>query len=344
MQKQKNAQNRNILESRERKPDPRSLCPILSMMEQSIAISQVRLGGVMTIVLKSRCVHAALLFALFSGLAQCGAQSVKYNDSYTVQGFSQPARISAVASPVPGIVDSLAVREGQSVARGECLLKLDDSVQHTKVELARVAKDSQGELKTAQAELRANLTRLERIEALATRKHATSVELLQAEELVAISRASVQRATDRLAQQEADYARLLAESARFTITAPFAGVVVEFAKEAGEYVGPGDAAVCTLADLNTLVVEFLVPGQYRHNLDVDDEVNVFFTIAKREVPGQIRFISPYPNGETNTYTVKVRVDNRDGELKAGERCQLEGLNEFQESFDIRQATNVTMRN
>lgn len=254
------------------------------------------------------------------------AQSAKFHDRYTLQGFSQPLRVSAVASATPGIVESRGFREGDWVRRGECLLKLDSSVHDARLELARVTKDSLGDLETAKAELAADQTRLQRIRNLVERQHATQNELLQAEEIVAVSLANLRRSQDSLAQQEADFARLQAESKQYSVLAPFEGVIVEFTKREGEYVGPGEFAVCTLADLSTLLVEFLVPGHYRHNFQIDDQVEVFFTVAGRDVPGTVQYISPFPNGETNTYTVKVRVDNADGTLNAGERCRLDGHN------------------
>ena len=266
-------------------------------------------------------VAVAALLALNS--APVGAQTAEYNDAYTIQGFSQPNRMSDVASQTAGIVNSLNADEGDAVRRGECLVQLDRAVHDQKLELARIAKDSRGELENAEAELAAKTSRLERLSALASRNHATPVELMQAEEDLAIARASIQRAQDRLDQQTADYARLQAESAQFCIVAPFDGVIIDFAKEVGEYVGPGENTVCTIAELKTLSVEFLLPRHYRGNLNVNDSVDVLFTVSGQTVVGTIHYISPFPNGETNTFTVKARVDNSVGELSAGERCQLQ---------------------
>lgn len=265
---------------------------------------------------------AALLVAALSG-TNAQAQTAKYNDAYTIQGFSQPNRISQVASPTVGIVHRLQVREGDHVRKGDQLVLLDCSVHNEKLELARVGKESLGELQNAEAELAAKKTRLERLQALADRNHATPVELLQAHEDLAIAYTNVRRAKDRLAQQAAEYNRLLVESKQFIIEAPFDGVVVEFGKEVGEYVGPSDAIVCTLAELDTLCVEFLLPRHYRGNLNVGDQVQVVFTISDQTTTGTIDYISPFPNGETNTFTVKTHVDNSNGSLSAGERCQLQ---------------------
>jgi membrane fusion protein (multidrug efflux system) len=264
----------------------------------------------------------AVVILLSLAAAPGFAQTATYHDAYTIQGFSQPGRISQVASSTTGILHSLAVNEGDRVLKGECLVRLDRRVHDQKLELARVAKDSVGDLQSAEAELAAKSARLTRLNELSNRNHATAVELMQAQEDVAIARANILRVKDRLAQAAADHARLLAESEQHCIAAPFDGVVVEFTKEAGEYVGPGEAVVCTIAELDALSVEFLLPRHYRTNFNVGDQVDVVFTISGQTVEGIIQYISPFPNGETNTFMVKARVDNSSGQLMAGERCQL----------------------
>lgn len=283
------------------------------------------------------------LVALFAFPQSVGAQTITYNEKYTIQGFSQPARISALAAPISGIMQSRLVREGDRVHAGDCLIQLDSRTHNAKVEFARVTKDATGELEIAVAELDAKQTRFDRLTGLAERNHATAVELLQATEDVAIARARVRRAQDRLAQQQAEYDRLLAESEQYCVKAPFDGIVVEFVKQVGEYVGPGDSQICTIVDLDELSVEFLVPRAYRGNLTVGTTVEVVFTAAHRTVPGTINYISPFPNGETSTYKVKASVDNADGTLNAGERCLLQNVSNSSKSIDASTKSQVTSR-
>ncbi|MCA9232970.1 MAG: efflux RND transporter periplasmic adaptor subunit, partial [Planctomycetales bacterium] len=238
-------------------------------------------------------------------------------------GFSQPLRQASLSGATYGIMMSRDVREGEWVHTGDCLVQIDHRVHDERLRLARVASESIGELQVAEAELAASQSRHSRLVELAQRKHATEVELLQAKEELEIARGNVQRAKDRMAQQQAEYARLLAESEQYRVKAPFDGVIVEFHKEVGEYVGPGESIVCTLADTSVLSVEFLVPRVHLASTVLGEEVDVVFTSAKRTVSGKVTYISPFPNGETNTYKVKVRVDNADGQLSAGERCLLE---------------------
>ena len=115
----------------------------------------------------------------------------------------------------------------------------------------------------------------------------------------------------------------MAEAKNYCVRAPFDGVVVAFHKERGEFVGAVDPGVCTIAELSTLSVEFFVPRVYRSSLKKNTLTSVRFVESNQMVQGEIYFISPYPEGDASTYTVKIRVDNRDGMLNAGEPCQLD---------------------
>ncbi|MEM9646152.1 MAG: HlyD family efflux transporter periplasmic adaptor subunit, partial [Planctomycetota bacterium] len=171
----------------------------------------------------------------------------------------------------------------------------------------------------------------------------TDVELRQAKDEFSRALASVQIARDRLEQQQAGYELRLAESEQFCIRAPFDGVVVEFVKQPGEYVGPGESHVCTIANLDVLSVEFLVLRAYRGNLATGKSVEVVFTTSKRTVEGKIKYISPFPNGETGTYKVKALVNNADGSLSAGERCLLKFIDEPGGNDGAAGGARVTLR-
>lgn len=254
-------------------------------------------------------------------------QTARYNDEFAIQGFSQPYRQAAVASPIAGIVSSRDVREGQTVMAGQSVVRLDSAVHDARLESARVAADSKGDVEIAKSELQVRLNRLARLQDLAARSHATQIEISQAQEDATIARASLLRAEERAKQQRAEYLRLLAESEQHKICAPFGGVIVQYEKQIGEYVGPGEATVCTIADLSKLSVEFMLPSHLRERIQVDSKVGVVFTTTGKTHPGMVKFVSPYPRGETQTYTVKVVVDNTEGKLNAGVRCL---LREFKE--------------
>ncbi|WP_197231929.1 hypothetical protein [Novipirellula artificiosorum] len=55
---------------------------------------------------------------------------------------------------------------------------------------------------------------------------------------------------------------------------------------------------------------------------LDHEATILFVDEGRRANGTAYYVSPYPDGETNMYSVKVHVDNFDRSLSAGSRCHL----------------------
>ena len=256
-------------------------------------------------------------------LTSAHAQTTKLDERYGVEGFSQPARLSKVAGKTSGVIVSRDVREGDLVTEGTVLATLDPTIQERRLELARLAMESQGDSEAAIAEERMQTMRFQAISDLIQRGHATEVEFRQAEADLLAAKAAVLRNNERQAQLKADYERYLAEYEQCHIRAPFDGVVLDFQHEVGEYVGPGEPHVCTVAQLTKLSVEFMLPRTLRDLVKVESQVKVHFTVDNTVVDGKVTFISPIPNVETNSYMIKVEVDNAKGELSAGERCLLD---------------------
>jgi len=137
---------------------------------------------------------------------------------------------------------------------------------------------------------------------------------------------AVAEATVRLAQAQADVLR--AQQAKFTLTSPVDGVVLDQALRAGEIAAPA-ATILTLSDLREVTLSVYVPenriGQVRLGQSVQVRVDSF---PDRTFVGQVRRIGDEPEftprnvatqeERLNTfYAVEVRLPNAEGLLKPG---------------------------
>ena len=242
---------------------------------------------------------------------------------FFIDGFSQPRRVSNLACGTNGLIEELVAKEGAQVVKGECLIRLDDELHQQLLEIAKFRAEGVGELEAAEAELKNKHQRLRIIRDLAEQGSATPDELLRTVGDYELALANRKTIKEKMVMRVAEYHKLTLESKNYCVNAPFDGVLVEYLKQKGEFVGPADNAVCVVAELAQLSVEFLVPRRFRNSLSLDSTVEVLFTESQQRVAGVVYYISPFPNGETNTYTVKINVDNSDFKLNAGERCQLE---------------------
>jgi RND family efflux transporter MFP subunit len=255
------------------------------------------------------------------GLAAIGDRLRAADDAPPRQGFSEPYRVINVASAESGTLDVLSVRLGDRVREGQPLASLDMAVHQTLVEIARANKEAEGELVAARAERRVREHRLEKMSELHRSSFASDEELERAQADLDIVRAQVQTAEERREMRELEYAKLQAQLQARTIRAPQDGVITRIFKHRGEYVGPNDPAVFQLVQLDPLAVVFLLPWDEVQDLAVDQKVQVSFLSVKRPVPGTIEFVSPMVEAGSGTVTVRVRVENPDGSLWAGEPCE-----------------------
>jgi RND family efflux transporter MFP subunit len=215
------------------------------------------------------------------------------------------ARTTAlVASEVEGLVETLRVREGRSVRKGQVLAQL----RTTDLELR---------LQAAEASLREAQARLEQAEADLKRNRELHDQGILSESQFGASRSERDAWQGRADQLSAEIARIRLDIERSSVRAPFSGVVVAERCEVGEWVGRGDP-VSELASLHDLEVRVDVPERYFSRLVRGGEATVHFeALDGHEVKGRVEAIIPSANTQARTFPLKVRIANPDGRIGAG---------------------------
>jgi RND family efflux transporter MFP subunit len=249
----------------------------------------------------------SLALAQFGGPAAVRfteAIDLRIRGSIELTGSVESRRASTVASEVAGVVVELSAREGDTVRVGQPLAKL----RQRNILLRFQA--SQGELEEARARLKL---------ATASRQRA---EDLHAEEVLSVQQlddalSEFEAWKGRVAQLEADLARLEDDLARTTIRAPFSGVVVAEHTAQGEWLSAG-GAVAEMVDVTTLELGLEVPEQYFSGLAVGETVEIVFdALAGAQVEGRVRAVIPSADPRARTFPVKVDIPNDAGAIGVG---------------------------
>lgn len=191
---------------------------------------------------------------------------------------------------VEGRLESILVREGQPVAKGTPLFRIDDA--ELRAQVARL-----------EAELDLARQALDRTRELLARDASSQADLEQAE------------ATHRSmrAQLELQQVRL----ARTVVRAPFAGIVGERRVSIGDYVSSA-TPLTTLQTVDPQRVSFEVPE--RHAARLAEGRTVTFRVAAvpgETFTGEVDFVDPSVRGTGRMITVKARVPNPGGRLRPG---------------------------
>jgi RND family efflux transporter MFP subunit len=221
-----------------------------------------------------------------------------------VGGTLEPERAANVRAEVAGTILQTYAEQGERVAAGALLARIDQRA----VEDAYLSAQSQ--LRSAEASLDLARRNAERSEALAKAGAIAQRDLEQARSALAAAEASVADARARLvaAEKTLAYTR---------VRAPIAGVVSERAVSAGDVVQVG-AALYTIVDPTSLRLEGTVPAE--RIAEIRPGAPVPFTVngyPGRTFSGRIDRVNPTADPATRQVRVYVSIPNTDQRLVAG---------------------------
>ena len=166
-------------------------------------------------------------------------------------------------------------------------------------------------------------TRLEKLRILHARGHARREELDRAAADLAITEGNVQAVREELQLKKLEYERIQVQIDRRTVRSPLNRVVITVFKDVGEFVAPTDPVVVEIVQLSPLLATFMMTRVKAEPLSVGQSTAVNLTEIDQQISGVIEFISPATDAESGLVRVKVRIENTDGALHSGERCELQ---------------------
>ena len=209
----------------------------------------------------------------------------------------EPSQKIAVSSPIPGVLEQVLVKRGESVQKGQLLFQLKAGVQAATVKLAAVKADF----------ARRNLDR--------------NTNLYDEEMLSEHERDEIQTES-LLANKELQVAK--EELAMRRIKSPATAIVIDRLNEAGEFIS--NEPVLELAVLNPLYIELLISadkfGQYKKG----DTLNVFVPYSdKDEYHAEVTIVDPTIDPSSATFRVQAVLDNAGFDIPSGVNCQLTPL-------------------
>ncbi len=102
-----------------------------------------------------------------------------------------------------------------------------------------------------------------------------------------------------------------------TVTSPVSGVVSAKDVEVGKIASSQSGSV-TVIDSTTLTAEITVPDKMIGKIKVGQSVPVTINaLDGKKITATIDTVSPAANSKDNSYTVKAKIDNANGDMKAG---------------------------
>ena len=191
---------------------------------------------------------------------------------------------------VPGRISEIGFQEGQRVAKGALLVRLDTAVPDAEVQQAR-------------ANLNLARTKFDRAVDLSKSNFISGQAKDEAENNLKVAEAALQLAEAKFAKME--------------IRAPFSGVIGLRVVSVGDYVKEG-ADLVNLEAIDTLKVDFRVPETYLKQVQVGQSLAVTLdAIPGKTFDGKLLAVNPLFDAAGRSIVIRAVVRNTDTALRPG---------------------------
>ncbi len=233
----------------------------------------------------------------------------------------EPMVMTRVGSQVQGVIDKLLVDRGDTVKAGQPIAQLKSSVENANLVQAQTRAKMQSEVSARRADLKLAKHNLKRIDKLHQQKMIPSQQKEESVAKVQVASAALNQALENYELLQLELSRAEKLLAQRTIRSPVDGVVVEQNAFPGEFVY--DNAVMTIAQLNPLRVEVILPGRLFNQYTVGDEAIVRPELETSSLVATVDVVDRLLDTRSGTFGVRLLVPNEDFSITGGQRCTVE---------------------
>lgn len=236
--------------------------------------------------------------------------------------FTEPYQSVEVSAAEAGSILELAVREGDRVQEGQLMVRLDDELYRSALDIAIANRDSTGKLESAVAELELQIDTWKKLVELEAREHASAQEVERALAQKVMAEARLKTVREEMQVRALEFARAKIQLDRRSVLAPLDGVVVRVHREKGELVTIADPVLVTVVQLDPLAAVFSVRASTARRFKPQQKVTIALDEMGTSAEGIIEFISPTSDAQSGTTRLRVRIPNPDEKLPSGVSCRL----------------------
>jgi RND family efflux transporter MFP subunit len=232
-----------------------------------------------------------------------------------------------IRSSVEAVIESVRVRRGDLVKRGQVLVTLESGPERAALALAQSRAQNQGEIKLAEARLDIASKKLKRAEDLFKQNFISANSRDEAEAEFRLATEEVLRAGEnqRMAMLEAQ--RSSEVLALRTVRSPITGVVVDVMRRPGEFGAISfKDPIMTLAEIHPLHVEALLPAKMYGKVRFGQRAVV---MPEQPIGGRyqttVTVVDRVVDAASGTMGVRLELANPKGAIPAGVRCRVDFL-------------------
>ncbi len=231
----------------------------------------------------------------------------------------KPEMYVDLSSPVDSVLEEILVETGDTVAKGQPLVRLEASVEKAKVKLARLQARSNSDIKNREEQLRYAKQYAKRMQDLLQQNSVSQYEKDKAETEVALAQIELDKAKEKKRIAQVNLELALTQLELHTVKSPIDGIVVDRFAMVGETVA--DRTIMKLAKVDPLKVELIAPTEYFGLIEKGMEVEVYpEQPANQAFIATVTIVDQLIDPASGSFTVRMELPNPDDLLVGGVNC------------------------
>lgn len=229
-----------------------------------------------------------------------------------------------IRSPVEGVIDSVTVKRGDAVKKGQLLATLASGPERAALELARSRATMEGEIKSAQARVELTRKKYERAEELVKKNFVSASARDEAEAEFRLAAEQLRAAHENRRLAELEVKRAEEVLAQRGIRSPVAGLVVDVVLRPGELTSSNQKdPIARLVEVDPLNVELILPVREHGKFKLGQVARV---MPEAPVGGdyaaKVEVVDRMLDAASGTFGVRLRLPNPGNRIPAGVKCRV----------------------
>ncbi|MFK7893106.1 MAG: efflux RND transporter periplasmic adaptor subunit [Granulosicoccus sp.] len=255
-------------------------------------------------------------------------QSLFASESFSLQGkydcVITPSQTVELGSAVPGLLSEVLVDRSSTVKAGQLVAKLDSRLDQVSLDIASLRASSDTELSFRMSTFEIDQRIQERMFALADSDVASNQEKDRASRDAKLAAWRVLQARESMKIDSLEKARAEVSLDHRRIRSPIEGVVLERMHNPGEYIDL--QPILRIVSLDTLHVEVILPMRLFGTITSGMRAFVFSELDDTErLSAVVDVVDPMGDASSGTFGARLVLQNPDGNIPAGVKCQVQML-------------------
>jgi len=234
----------------------------------------------------------------------------------------EPWQVVEVRAPVDGMIATIAVNRGDTVRRGQPLVTLQSEAEKVGVESAAYRSRMQGQITAARNRIDYATKKLVRMTDLQKQNFMSAQALDEADAEKRLAESELQSAVEASELARIEFQRAKELLAMRTMTAPFAGVVVDRMLNPGDLAesGSGRKPVLKVAQIDPIRADVPLPAAMFGQVRSGTKAVVTAAVGGGRFDAIVRSVDRVIDAASGTFVVRLEIANPQGLVPGGSRC------------------------